>query len=97
MDDVIALIKTSFSTSDTGIQKKEKASKEVFTVVKSVSRSEFFEGGRNGLRPQIVFTVSTYDYDDETEIVWRGKPYKVYRTYMAGDFTSLYCEKREGI
>ena len=50
--------------------------------VDSVTRSEFFEAGRNGLNPEFVFRVFFGDYEGGERLVeYRGKRYSIYRTY----------------
>ena len=70
--------------------------REVFAKVKSISRSEFFNAGRQGLNPDLQFTVFTGDYNGETIIEYNGKTYAVYRTYEDGDYMELYVERKGG-
>lgn len=69
---------------------------EVFARVKSISRSEFFEAGRQGLNPDLRFDVFTGDYNGESIIEYSEKTYAVYRTYENGDYTELYAERKGG-
>jgi hypothetical protein len=65
--------------------------------VGSITQSEFYEGGRNGLNPEYRFTVFFADYEDETIIEYKGKRYAVYRTYLArNDRLELYVERKGG-
>lgn len=70
--------------------------KEVFARVKSISRSEFFDAGRQGLNPDLRFDIFTGDYNGETIIEYNGKTYAVYRTYENGDYMELYVERKGG-
>lgn len=72
--------------------------REVLAQFRSVARAEWFEAGRNGLRPNITFVVRYIDYEGETLIEWDGEMYSVYRTFLnRGDQVELYCEKRGGL
>ena len=69
----------------------------VFCNVQSVTRAEFFEGGRNGLNPQYVFTMFFADYEGETVVEFEGQTYSVYRTFRRRDDTlEIYVERRGG-
>lgn len=71
--------------------------REVFAQVDSVTASEFFEGGRNGLNPEYRFTMFAYDYNGERIVKYDGQFYAVYRTYFAKtDIIELYAERKGG-
>lgn len=73
-------------------------SRTVPCKVESVTRAEFFEAAKAGLRPQWRFTVFGGDYHGETEIEYQGKAYAIYRTYQAeGDYLELYVEAKVGV
>lgn len=70
---------------------------KVYCQVDSVTRAEWFEGGRNGLNPQYRFTMFKYDYNGEKVIEYNGTLYYVYRTYEGrNDSIELYTEYRKG-
>lgn len=69
----------------------------VYCDVTSVSQSEWFEGGRNGLNPQLRFTMFAPDYHGESELEYEGTVYTIYRTYLGkNDFIDLYTELKKG-
>lgn len=71
--------------------------RDVFAQVQSVTGSEWFEGGRNGLNPEYRFTLFKYDYDGEQIVRYKNVVYQIYRTYeRRTDEIELYCEKRKG-
>lgn len=71
--------------------------REVFAQVDSVTASEFFEGGRNGLNPEYRFTMFAYDYNGERIVKYDDQFYAVYRTYFAKtDIIELYAERKGG-
>lgn len=70
---------------------------EVYAQVDSVTRAEFFEGGRNGLNPELVFSMFYGDYNGERTLLYDGKPYGIYRTYLGrNDTIELYAERKGG-
>lgn len=94
---VINLISTTKTQDDYGVWHEETAARAVFCNVQSVTRNEFFEGGRNGLNPQYEFTVFFADYNGETIVEFEGETYAVYRTFRRRDDTlELYVERKGG-
>lgn len=96
--DIIQLIPTTYTVNAYGAQQRaEGAPRTVMCQVDSVTRAEFFDGGRNGLNPEFVFRVFGGDYDDETIIEYNGNRYAVYRVYRGrSDIIELYCERKGG-
>ena len=95
--DVCNLISTTKAQDDYGVWRDTEISREVFCQVNSVTRAEFFEGGRNGLNPQFRFTMFAEDYEDEPIVEYNGKRYSVYRTFFGKtDNIELYVERKGG-
>lgn len=95
--DTLKLIAEVFTTNEIGVQVKTETEREVFCDVTSVTRTEWSDGGRIGLNPELRFTMFAYDYADEEIVEYNGKRYTVYRTYRAADDTvELYTERRKG-
>lgn len=73
------------------------AERRVFCSVSSVTASEFFEGGRNGLNPEYRFEIFFGDYAGEQLLRYKGDTYAIYRTYRAkNDVLELYAERKGG-
>ena len=97
MDNVIRLLSSVEAKDEYGVTRSSYESKEVFCRVDSVTRSEFFDGGRSGLNPAYRMTVFRGDYNGESRVEFEGKTYAVYRTYMTdSDYIELYVERRGG-
>lgn len=95
--EVIILLGETQTQNDFGVWVPQRTSKEVFCQVDSVTRAEFFEGGRNGLNPEYRFTMFFGDYNGEREVIYKGNAYSVYRTYHARtDDLELYVERKGG-
>ena len=95
--DVINLISESRTQDDFGRWIATKTSKQVMCQVDSITRAEFFEGGRNGLNPEFKFTMFFGDYSGESIVEYQGKTYAVYRTYLRRtDIIELYVERKGG-
>lgn len=85
---------------DNGVWRNGPAvSREIFAQVDSVTREEFFQGGRNGLRPEYRFTIFWAEWQGERECAYNGVNYSIYRTYHVPgtDYLELYVERKEGI
>lgn len=96
--DVITLVKQAYTKDEYGVQVPTESRRDVFAQVDSVTASEFFEGGRNGLNPELRFTVFAFDYEDERVVEYNGSRYAIYRTYLArDDDLELYAERKGGV
>lgn len=94
---VITLIGVTSAQDAYGVWRETPTSRDVFCQVNSVTRAEFFDGGRNGLNPEFRFTLFFGDYDGEQTVIFNGKAYAVYRTYQARtDEIELYVERKGG-
>ena len=94
---VISLVGVTYQTDSIGQQVKTETTRDVYCNISSVSASEWFEGGRNGLNPQYRATMFRYDYEGELVAILNGVRYSVYRTYIGrNDTIELYLEKKAG-
>ena len=95
--DVVSLLKASYTQDADGVWQPTLTSRDVFCQVDSVTRSEFFEAGRNGLNPEFRITMFRFDYDGEDLVRYNSKTYSVYRTYNnRNDELELYVERTGG-
>ena len=94
---MITLYSDTVTFDDYGVARTVRTGKDVFCKVDSVTRSEFFEAGRNGLNPEYRMTMFFGDYSGEQLIGYKGRMYSVYRTYQAGtDILEVYVERKGG-
>lgn len=95
--DVITLLSSVISVDDYGVERMTRTSRDVYVQVDSVTRSEFFEGGRAGLNPEFKFTMFAADYEGERELIYNNLTYTIYRTYYGrNDNLELYAERKGG-
>lgn len=96
--DVISLLSVTRTQDAYGVWRDNVTEREVFCSVESVTRAEFFEGGRNGLNPEFRITMFFGDYQGETMLIYKGKSYAVYRTFQGrNDTLELYVQREGGI
>lgn len=99
MDDVLTLLGAGYIKDKYGVPRREAPTRtQVFCTVESVTRNEFFAGGRSGLNPEYKFIIFAGDYSGEDEIEYNGKGYAIYRTYHqpGTDYLELYVERKGG-
>lgn len=93
----ITLLASTHTQNRYGVWTDTMTSRDVYCQVDSVTRAEFFEGGRNGLNPEFRFTMFFGDYNGEQTVIYNGNTYSVYRTYKARtDTIELYVERKGG-
>lgn len=96
MEDVIKLIDEIIVKDEYGNEKVSTSEpKEVFALIASVGRSEFYAAAHAGLKPEITFQIRVADYDSEELVEYDGMTYQVIRTYQTGtDWIELVCERK---
>lgn len=93
----IMLLSTTKAQDAYGVWVESPTSRMVFCQVDSVTRAEFFEGGRNGLNPEFRMTMFFGDYNGEKLLSYNGQTYSIYRTYQGkNDTIELYVERKGG-
>lgn len=98
MDSILYLVSKTQTQDEYGAWQTTVSKRQVFAKTRSVSRLEFFQGGRSGLNPEMQFTIFAGDYEGETIVEHNGKTYAVYRTYLPedSDYIELYVERKGG-
>ena len=95
--EVLTLIGTTRTQDEYGIWREAPTARNVFCQVNSITRSEFFDAGRNGLNPEFMFSMFAGDYEGERVCEYRGQKYSIYRTYLGrNDVIELYAERKGG-
>ena len=96
-DGVCELIKTENVRDENGIIVQNEIRKDCVCRISSVSMTEFYEGGRNGLKPEYRVDIFRGDYEGEKEVELEGRRLFVYRVYESDlDTMELYLESRGG-
>ena len=95
---VIKLIKETCTKDSIGQYVPTESERQVYCDVRSVTRTEWFDAGRDGMQPAYVFYMFGPDYEGEKIIEFDGKRYGVYRTYIGrNEIIELYTEEKGGI
>ena len=97
--DVISLINLDHTQGDDGTWTTQEIATEVFCDVRSITQTEWFEAGRNGIQhPSFCFVINRNEYEGQEAVKYNGQYYGVYRTYAAkNENLELYCEAKGGL
>ncbi len=94
---VIYLISEQFEPDLMNIYEPSEVKRKVFAQVDSVTGREWFEGGRNGLNPELRIRMFRPDYNGEQILEYNSVRYEIYRTYETrDDGIDLYVQRRVG-
>ena len=96
--EVIYLIGISYTTDTLGQNIPVENSTMRYCQLSSVSQSEWFEAGRNGLKAEYRAVLDAEEYAGEEIAEINGIRYGVYRTYRTkSDTIELYLERKAGV
>ncbi len=100
MDGVAYLITQTHKKDELGqyIPGEEKKI-EILVSEESITRTEFFSAGRNGMKPEIMLKTATVNYSGQNEVIYEGMRYSIYRTHKVEetDEIELYLQKKAGV
>lgn len=96
--DIITLKKESHSQDSSAAWISSNTETDVFCEVRSVTQSEWFEAGAEGIVPEYIFIIDRNEYDGEKVVFYDGQKYGVFRTYAGkGEDLELHCERKGGL
>lgn len=96
IDAVINLIALDNAMDKYGVQAAAETVRPVFCQLDGVTRSEFFNARRSGIRSEYKFRLFATAYQGETLLEYGGRRMSVYRVYPDGDYLELYAGRYEG-
>lgn len=99
-DRTLDLIEVVTETNELGDSITTEKENTIFCKKQSVTRSEHYAAMQSGYKPEIVFVVNHFEYNNETLLNFEGKRYRVLRTYrderlkndVSIDALELVCE-----
>ncbi len=99
MDDLFYLIAQDAVQNSFGDFRPNEKPVPIWGSLRSISRTEWSEAGKNGLNPQFVVVTAIVNYHSEKVIEVQGKRFGIYRAYIVpnSDQIELYCEGKSGI
>ena len=94
---VASLVNKTITYDEIGVATETEVLTEIYVTERAITRQEWAEAGRLGLNPAIELVTPVMNYGGQTEVVYNGVRYGVYRTYQQGDNVELYLEKKGGL
>lgn len=93
----VDLVSVAYATDSIGQHVPVETLRTVFCSVDSISRAEFYDAGRNGLKPEYRITLFAPEYEGEESLILKGLRYGIVRTYQNRNETiELYVERLTG-
>ena len=93
----IALLKTTYTQDDLGEWVEASEEVNVFSYVSSVTMSEFYQAGLQGMKPEYRFLIWQTEYSGEELLKYDDNIYSIYRTYLRDDGRiELYVTLKKG-
>lgn len=91
----IGLVTPTTTIDDEGYESTTTATTvTVYGNKQSITQTEFFSAGQQGIDAKYKFTIYASEYSDQTLILYGGKYYDVYRTYQVKeDLIELYVSE----
>lgn len=90
--DVIELISTTETVNGMGDTIDQKAYRQVFADKQSIRQSEFYQAAATGLKPELMFVIRVFEYQNEQSLRYNDKEYGIIRTYSKdGEMIELIC------
>lgn len=98
LSDTCKLVGQAYTTDSIGVQTAVETLSEIYCQIESVTGSEFFEAGRNGIKAQKRVTVYADEYSGERIVELNGERFGVYRTFEPKNgMIELYLEEKAGV
>lgn len=70
--------------------------REVYANRKSIRQSEFYQAGNIGLKPELMFEVHNFEFNNDEKVRYNGKEYFIIRTYDKGEIIELTVTSHAG-
>lgn len=81
-DDELTLIKITHTTNDMGDSLEVEDRTNILCSLQSVTMSEHYQAAKHDVKPEIVFVINKYDYDNQQQVEYDSNKYRVVRSYM---------------
>nr|DAZ20626.1 MAG TPA: head closure knob [Caudoviricetes sp.] len=94
MNDVIELECVAYKDSDDigDTVKGEAYWNKIYANKKSITQSEFYQAQAQGFKPELKFEINTFEYEDNKKIRYKGRIYKILRTYeISSEKMEIVC------
>ena len=94
-NDQITLVKKNNTYDKAGDKQSKETKTTLLCEVRNSTRQEFYDYGDDENRPEFVVTINLCEYDNEKKALFRGREYRINRTYEASqDLIELTLTRR---
>lgn len=80
-DDQLFLISMQYRGDEIGNQMPVESRNDVLCTVRSIGYREFYAAAGTEYKPEIIFHVNKWDYENQTVVEYNGERYKVIRSF----------------
>lgn len=96
-DHELTLLGQEYEEDEWGNQVPAESRTTILCKLKSIGRQEFYAAAQAGMKPELVFVVHAYEYDDQKLVEFEGRKYSIVRTYrMSFEEMELVCSEAIG-
>lgn len=97
LDDICELVTTEVYLDDNFVQKTREVKEEMYCSVTNVNQYEFRNAQASGNKPALTFIFNYDDYKDNSHLLYEGKKYTIYRTFVRQDgYIECHSEVKQG-
>lgn len=82
MDEIIYLLEAKNTVNDIGDPIKELTKTKRFAEKMEIGQKEFYQAATTGLKPEVKFSIWSFEYNDEMYFEYKGRNYKIIKTYL---------------
>lgn len=95
-NDVIHLISVDTTYDEIGNPVEVKTERMVYANQFEVSSVEFYEASAQGLKPEKIFEIYSFEFQGEDKLKHNGQVYHIIRASTRGEKTRITCQKVTG-
>lgn len=91
------LLARTITTNSIGVEEETITELEIPIIkVEDVYLNEFYEANEAGFKPELRLRISSLNYSDQMELIYKGTTYSIIRTEEPyADEIILICERKE--
>lgn len=94
---IVLLTEKTFATDAFGNPNREYIRTTHLCEEKEIARSEFYNAARAGLKPEIIVSMSAWEYDGQSRCEYGGSEFFITRSYKSDrDTVELTLSKKAG-
>lgn len=90
MVELLKLVAYDVDFDDIGNQQEKEIIRPTYCEVLNITMAEFYRAKEQKIGIKYCLKINSFDYQGEKHVIFRGKKYKVHRTYSKNDKMELY-------